>query len=64
MLESRTYGSVRGALSNGRPYRVAPYLAAVHESENGTKLPSMHVRVMVAIEGKADIRRAARNRRE
>ena len=22
MRESRTYGSVRGALSNGRPYRV------------------------------------------
>ena len=36
MRESRTYGSVRGALSNERPYRVAnaprASLAAVHES--------------------------------
>ena len=37
MRESRTYGSVRGALSNGRPYRVrhcnpCTSFAAVHES--------------------------------
>jgi hypothetical protein len=31
MRESRTYGSVRGALSNGRPYRerLEPILAGV-----------------------------------
>ena len=28
MRESRTYGSVRGALSNGRPYRVTACFAA------------------------------------
>jgi hypothetical protein len=33
-------------------------------SPNGTKLPSGDVRGVVAIEGKADIRRAARNRRD
>ena len=35
MRESRTYGSVRGALSNERPYRVrSPFFAAVHEFED------------------------------
>jgi hypothetical protein len=36
MRESRTYGSVRGALSNGRPYRVPVVFAAMHESAFGT----------------------------
>jgi hypothetical protein len=31
MRESRTYGSVRGALSNERPYRVPCFFAVVHE---------------------------------
>jgi hypothetical protein len=35
MRESRTYGSVRGALSNERPYRVRSIIAAVHESQSG-----------------------------
>src|SRR6266540_4187011 len=35
MRESRTYGSVRGALSNERPYRVR-FFAAVHMSVHGT----------------------------
>ena len=35
MRESRTYGSVRGALSNERPYRVQSIFAAVHESQSG-----------------------------
>jgi hypothetical protein len=34
MRESRTYGSVRGALSNGRPYRARSIFAAsVHTEE-------------------------------
>ena len=48
MRESRTYGSVRGALSNERPYRV-PIFAALHEfasdtvdgSSTGTRVPKM-----------------------
>jgi hypothetical protein len=42
MRESRTYGSVRGALSNERPYRVIDSLqpcalfVAAHESDCGT----------------------------
>ena len=32
MRESRTYGSVRGALSNERPYRDRTYFVAVYES--------------------------------
>ena len=35
MRESRTYGSVRGALSNERPYRDRVYFAAVHGSGFG-----------------------------
>jgi hypothetical protein len=31
MRESRTYGSVRGAPSNGRPYRVKPSRCAQRE---------------------------------
>ena len=30
MRESRTYGSVRGALSNGRPYRDQRHPGALH----------------------------------
>jgi hypothetical protein len=37
MRESRLYGSVRGALSNERPYRVRAICAAPHESPCGTK---------------------------
>ena len=36
MRESRTYGSVRGARGNSRPYR-EPLFAAVHLVANGTK---------------------------
>jgi hypothetical protein len=32
MRESRTYGSVRGALSNERPYRDGVLFAAAHMS--------------------------------
>ena len=35
MRESRTYGSVRGALSNERPYRVRCYFAATHMAAIG-----------------------------
>ena len=35
MRESRTYGSVRGARGNSRPYRVSVLFAAVHESGCG-----------------------------
>ena len=35
MRESRPYGSVRGALSDERPYRVR-FFAAMHESGSGT----------------------------
>jgi hypothetical protein len=38
--------------------------AAVHESEVGTFPPFADVRVMVAIEGKADMHRAWQNRRD
>jgi hypothetical protein len=38
--------------------------AAVHESGSGTKLPFEDVRAMVAIEGKADIQRAAPKSRD
>src|SRR6266511_2968401 len=44
MRESRTYGSVRGALSNERPYRVrisTDVFAAVHESASGPT-PDIH----------------------
>jgi len=36
MRESRTYGSVRGALSNGCPYRVRLYLPHLLTAGNGT----------------------------
>src|ERR1700704_2897644 len=36
MRESRTYGSVRGARGNSRPYRERRPFAAVHESGIGT----------------------------
>jgi hypothetical protein len=36
-------------------------LAALHESVPGTKLPIQDVRYSVAIEGKADMRRAGQN---
>ena len=32
MRESRTYGSVRGARGNSRPYREIAFFAAVHQS--------------------------------
>ncbi len=35
LQRARTYGSVRGALSNERPYRDRVYFAAVHESGFG-----------------------------
>ena len=37
MRESRTYGSVRGALSNGCPYRVRCVFAAALRSRFGAK---------------------------
>jgi hypothetical protein len=48
MRESRTYGSVRGALSNERPYRVAnscASFAAVHESAIGTNQTTLRARI-------------------
>src|SRR6266702_2835632 len=44
MRESRTYGSVRGALSNERPYRVPGVLLHLHMSARGTKRPLAAVR--------------------
>jgi hypothetical protein len=38
--------------------------AAVHESGSGAKLPFEDVRAMVAIEGKADVQRAAPKSRD
>ena len=37
MRESRTYGSVRGALSNGCPYRVSCCLLQLLTAAFGTK---------------------------
>ena len=37
MRESRTYGSVRGALSNERPYRDYQLFAALHMSAVGVR---------------------------
>jgi hypothetical protein len=45
MRESRLYGSVRGALSNERPYRVPMFFAALHESGSGTTQEARTVRV-------------------
>src|SRR5579862_7048150 len=37
MRESRTYGSVRGAFGNGRPYRDQPLLVSEAEPEGGAR---------------------------
>jgi len=50
MRESRPYGSVRGALSNERPYRVCTIFAATREFESGQGCPSAM--------GKAGVKRA------
>jgi hypothetical protein len=60
MRESRTYGSVRGALSNGRPYRVRLLLAALQESGIGPNRRFSNVRFCTAAGGKADIPRSTR----
>jgi hypothetical protein len=57
MRESRTYGSVRGALSNERPYRVRLCFAAPHESAGGTSRRFAATHQFVAIGGIADIAR-------
>ena len=44
MRESCTYGSVRGALSNERPYRygVGPFEAPLIDSPGDVRIGSMH----------------------
>jgi hypothetical protein len=56
MRESRTYGSVRGALSNGCPYRVK--IAAMRMSAFGTKRTCRGDPLLVRFRGGADIREA------
>ena len=58
MRESRTYGSVRGALSNERPYRVAIF-AALHESGCGTPRRIAAVRRFGRGRSEADMPRAS-----
>src|ERR1700724_4818319 len=52
MRESRTYGSVRGALSNERPYRVPPLAR--------TRSADAHRQGRARCKGGADCRRRAR----
>ena len=57
MRESRTYVSVRGALSNERPYRDQGWFAAVHESGCGTSRQFTKTDHSVTIGGIADMPR-------
>jgi hypothetical protein len=54
MRESRTYGFVRGALSNGRPYRVQCYLLRLLTAGYGIDRRLRDGCLTVAIWGKPD----------
>jgi hypothetical protein len=54
MRETRTYGSVQGALSNERPYRDLRRLLRLLTTAFGTKCECRLVSVTAASEGTAD----------
>jgi hypothetical protein len=59
------YAKIHGTgAAPGLSHCAACLFAAQHMSPNGTKLPSGDVRFLVAIGGKADVGKTARNRRE
>jgi hypothetical protein len=49
MRESRTYGSVRGALSNGRPYRDQRYAGSKCKRLTRISLRSSGLRLLVEL---------------